>query len=136
MSRLRQIKQPESSLPTITLTPLIDTVLVLLIIFMVTTPSKKIFIREHVKGDKDKTDFKDENYRVALLTIDKSGDIFLNNKSIKKENLIKDINIALEKSPIRTVFVKADPLTKRNLVHDLIDKLRSIDQIRILFVGN
>jgi biopolymer transport protein ExbD len=79
--RLRRFFNTSASgLPTITLTPLIDTVLVLLVIFMVTTPSKTPLPSQAAPSQiaHDEARKAVEHNRYPLVTIGANGALFIN----------------------------------------------------------
>ena len=120
-NRFRRTKRTEPPVLSITLTPLIDTVLVLLIVFMVTTPSKVI-----IKTTADKpaaSDSKNNDYRVAYVTVNK-GRITINGVSKKINECVACLPDALRQSPIKTVFIKAEDAGSNTIVYKLTDAAR------------
>jgi biopolymer transport protein TolR len=102
----------QSSLGEINITPLVDVVLVLLIIFMVTAP----LLAQGVKVDLPKAGAEPlppEAQEPLVLSIDKEGKLYLNvggspNASLDEEIVGARVAAALRRAPERPVLVKAD----------------------------
>ena len=122
MSRLRSKRRKALSVPEVTLTPLIDTALTLLIIFMVTAHMfhNSIMIqlpKGHVKEDREQ---KEE----LVVTLDKAGTMFFGKDKVADTDLIRKIKIKLKKRPDMPVFVQADEGVTYGKVIDLVDLLK------------
>jgi biopolymer transport protein ExbD/biopolymer transport protein TolR len=83
-------KQKESSTPTINITPLVDVVLVVLIIFMIVTPmvTKTFWLNLPPKPDNKEEPPPSDN-KPLVMTVDKAGIIRMNTTVIAK-NEIRD----------------------------------------------
>lgn len=109
-------------MPTITLTPLIDTVLVLLVMFMITGPGKTPVVPDTSK-----------NYQAVVLHIGQTGALSLDGKAVKDAQLTSEAVKRFETLPLKVVRICADPLAPLPLVHKVIDTMRYIDGVRIVF---
>ncbi len=106
----------------INVTPLVDVILVLLIIFMVTAPMLQMGIDINLPQVKAKTiDVAEEK---LILTINKKGDIFINNYrtslpdlTVKLENIFKT---RIEKE----VFMRADKEIPYGYVVEVMSAVR------------
>ena len=110
------------SVPEVTLTPLIDTALTLLIIFMVTAHMfhNSILIqlpKGHVKEDR-------EQREEIVVVVDKKGDSYFDGKKVSDDALIKKVNEKLSKRPSLPVFVKGDKDVEYGKIIDLVDLLK------------
>ena len=127
----RKLRQKQEQLPEISLTPLIDTALTLLIIFMVTTPmlNKENALQvELPKGNvKETSDIQKEE---LIVTVSKKGDISFNNKVIKEKEVVAVLQKALGKKKDKTVFVKADTGSSYGKVIELVDTLKHVGGIK------
>ncbi|MBT3455700.1 biopolymer transporter ExbD [bacterium] len=123
MSRFRRRgKRFTLSMPEVSLTPLIDTALTLLIIFMVTAHMfhNSILIqlpKGHVKEDREA---KEE----LVVALDKQGSLYFEGKPITQTGLIKILKQKLEKQPSKPVFVQGDQGVEYGKVIDLVDMLK------------
>lgn len=119
----RRERAHKLSLPEVSLTPLIDTTLVLLVIFMVATPvihnSLLVEIPEG-KMQESKQSVKD-----ITLYIDKTNSLYINNKKVTMEELLKELAHCVkalgDKCP---VVVKADKQSNWEAVAKLIDGIK------------
>lgn len=112
----------------LSLTPLVDTALTLLIIFMVTTP----IMRHAVQVQLPKSSAQDAKgaQEELIVYVDKDNVLFFNKKSFKNvEVLIKEIqNIIANKTKI-SLFVRADKRACWGTVLELFDSLRTVKGI-------
>lgn len=91
----------------INVTPLVDVVLVLLIIFMVVTPmiakGVPVELPRTVHHDKKPDDGKD-----IIVSVTKEKEVWISANKIKKEDLTRLIEEERRKFPEKTVYVKGD----------------------------
>lgn len=109
MVPLQRKKRRITAQPEITLTPLIDTALTLLIIFMVTTP----MIQNSIKIDLPKGQAQEGGTepQEVVVTIDKKETIYCNNKPVTLETLGHEIQSCIATMPHKEgkrVWVKVD----------------------------
>jgi len=103
----------------INITPLTDVMLVLLVIFMVTTPllvmqSFKIKLPKAVTAEA-------EPGRGITISIAAGGIIYLNNKAVKMEGLFDSIKSELKTASDRTIIIKADKDIPHGVVVKVLD---------------
>ncbi|MBI5047844.1 MAG: biopolymer transporter ExbD [Deltaproteobacteria bacterium] len=104
----------------INITPLTDVMLVLLVIFMVTTPllvmqSFKIKLPKAVSAEA-------EQEKGITLSITTGGAIYLNNKAVKMEGLFDSIQSEIKTASDRTVIIKAD----KDIMHGTVVRVLDI----------
>ncbi len=101
-------------LAEINVTPLVDVMLVLLIIFMVTAP----LMTSGVSVDLPKTDAKPLNSDSQPLTvsIDAQGKIFLQNQQVELPELVAKLQAIAAGDPTRRIFVRGDQAISYGLV--------------------
>jgi biopolymer transport protein ExbD/biopolymer transport protein TolR len=119
----------------INVTPMVDVMLVLLIIFMVITP----MLSKGVTVELVKT-----NHPIAMQAADKSdaivcavtrtGDTFLGTTKTPPEDLPGKVKDLLSGRLDKTVFVKADARSRYERVVEVVDNLRAagVDQLGLL----
>jgi len=124
----------------INVTPMVDVMLVLLIIFMVITPMlTKGAQVEMVKAknpiamhDADKED-------AVLIAITRDNKVFLSpgNKQVSPEDLVSKVRDLLTNRTDKTCYIKADKRSKYERVEDVIDNLRGagVDELGLLTEG-
>ncbi|MFZ5954334.1 MAG: ExbD/TolR family protein [Candidatus Dependentiae bacterium] len=126
MARSRRKKRSAAAIPEITLTPLIDTALTLLIIFMVTSPMLNNSIKIDLPRGKVQEDKATQQELVVF--IDKSKQIFLNGKTVTKPQLLQQLQEKLTGSQ-KPVIVKGDKQVDYGFVFELVDEVKTIPGI-------
>lgn len=118
-------KQPT---PNINLTPLIDVLLVLLIIFMVITPLKPHKLETKLpEKPSPELDTAPPDPGLLFVNIDNAGQVSINREDTTLDKLSDLLNQELNRRPAnqRTVYVRAP----RNLPYEMV--VGVIDQIKI-----
>jgi len=113
-----------SAITEVSLTPLIDTALTLLIIFMVTTP----MINNSLKIDlpKGKVHEAGTSKQEVVVHVDKSEKVFLNGKQYMHSELMKELPKLAATAQDKTVFVKADQQVRYGHVIELVDQIKMV----------
>jgi len=107
----------------LTLTPLIDTALTLLIIFMITAPIMKNAIKVALPDGRAK---EAENDKQELVVhVDSHEKIFLNNESIPLDRLIATLKEKVGPGQ-ETVFVRADKSVSYGKVISIVDQIKVV----------
>lgn len=124
--RSRRKKRAGVTIPEITLTPLIDTALTLLIIFMVTSPMLNSTIKIDLPAGKVQEDKGSQQELVVF--IDKTKQLFLNGQTVSEQQLLKQLQEKLtgDKKP---VIVKGDKQVDYGFVYELVNKVKMIPGI-------
>ncbi|HLG99779.1 MAG TPA: biopolymer transporter ExbD [Bryobacteraceae bacterium] len=121
----------------INVTPMVDVMLVLLIIFMVITPmltkgTSVDLVRTHHDTAMQAADKED----AVLIAVTRNGSIFLSPGNIKmtSDQLPEKVRDLLTNKTDRMVYVKADMRAKYSVVEDVIDNIRAagVDQIGLI----
>lgn len=99
----RKRRRPMSE---INVTPFVDVMLVLLIVFMVTAPLLTVGVP--VDLPKTKASQITDEATPMIITIKKDGDIALQNRVIKPELLIPRLEAVAQSKPDTRVFVRGD----------------------------
>lgn len=127
----RRRRQKEHSFPEVYLTPLIDTALTLLIIFMITTPAIKKENALQVELPRGKvTEVDDGKKQDIIVSLDKQGKIFLDGKGIQEKEVLDRLKKKIGNLKERTVFVKADTGAQYGKVIELVDKIKHVSGVR------
>ncbi len=119
----------------INVTPMVDVMLVLLIIFMVITP----MLQKGVSVNLAKTDNpvkmpeadKEDSMIVAIM---RDGQIYLNSDKVSAETLANTVKDKMANKADKRIFVKADGGAKYGDVVAVVDDVRSagVDQLGLL----
>jgi biopolymer transport protein ExbD len=121
----------------INVTPMVDVMLVLLIIFMVITPMLTKGAAVNLVRARNPIAMKDADKEDAvLIAITRDGGIFLSpgNKRVNIDELAGKVKDLQTNKLDKTVYVKADMRAKYEKVEDVVDTLRSVgvDQLGLL----
>jgi biopolymer transport protein ExbD len=124
MKRLARRRRRDASLE-LNMTPMIDTALTLLVIFMVAAPMMNNAIRidlPHGKVQEAATKTQD-----IIVFVSKDGKLFLNKDAVSSSDTLID-RLKKKVGPARdkTVFVKADQGAHYGTVIELVDKIKSV----------
>lgn len=123
MSRRRRNRDNKVLLPEISLTPLIDTALTLLVIFMVSTPMLQNAI--DIDLPKSISNNKNESKKDDLIVyINAEEKFYLGDKELSEKNVIELLSKKTRKDDPQTVFVRADRAVKHGTVCEFVDKLK------------
>ena len=126
MKRFNRRRQRDYQLPEITLTPLIDTALTLLIIFMVAVPVMQSNIKVQLpQGQKKEAESRKDD---IVITINNEGKLFVNDRAVTKETIVSEIKKLMQRED-QVVFIRADETNKWGSVNELIQHIKSIGGI-------
>ena len=121
----------------INVTPMVDVMLVLLIIFMVITPMltkgqtvEKVVTKNAIAmQNADKED-------AILISVTRNGEVFLSpgNRRTPVDELPPRVQDLLTNRIDKTVYIKSDARAKYQVVEDVVDNLRAagVDQLGLL----
>jgi biopolymer transport protein ExbD len=124
----------------INVTPMVDVMLVLLIIFMVITPMlTKGAAVEMVKAKNPIAMQAADKEDAILIAITRDSKVFMSpgNKQVNSEDLPDKVRDLLTNRTDKTVYIKADKRAKYEKVEDVIDNLRAagVDELGLLTEG-
>ena len=109
----------------INVTPMADIMLVLLIIFMITTPllQEGVFVnkaRARNAQEAPEVEGKDS----TTVTITRSEEIWVNSEQVAPENVVDELAERVALAPEKPLFVKSDVGAPYGLVVDIVNKAR------------
>jgi len=120
---------------TINVTPMVDVMLVLLIIFMVITPMLQNKVQIDMARVDNTTNMPDADKEDAIVVaITRSGDVFLGQNHVSVDELGGMVRDKLSITPSKTIFVRADARAQYRAVEDAIDAVRlaGVDDVGLL----
>jgi biopolymer transport protein ExbD/biopolymer transport protein TolR len=128
-------KRPSGTISAINVTPMVDVMLVLLIIFMVITPmlSKGVSVdmvrtrNPIAMDDADKED-------AVVVAVTRDGRVFLGRGQTSPDELGRMVGDIIENKLDKTVYIKSDSRARYERVVDVVNILRTegVDQLGLL----
>ena len=119
----------------INVTPMVDVMLVLLIIFMVITPMLQKGVSVDLAKVNNPAQMPDADKEDALVVaIMRDGNIFFGNDRIQPDQLTSKVKDRLANRSDKRVFIRADARAKYGSVVEVVDNVRSagVDQLGLL----
>jgi biopolymer transport protein ExbD len=132
-----ELKKAPPPVSDINVTPMVDVMLVVLIIFMVITPmlnkGANINLAKArnpiVMADADKED-------AVTVAVTRDGQVFLSPglQHVNVEDLAPKVKDLLADRPVKIVYIRADARSKYEKVEDVVDNLRAggVDDVGLL----
>jgi len=132
MSLGRKLKGLSSD---INVTPMVDVMLVLLIIFMVITPMLQKGVSVDMAKSINPRNMPDADKEDAVLVaVTRDGRIYLGSDQVALDNLTKEVRDKIQNRVDKTVYIKSDARAKFDQVVKAVDEIRSagVDQLGLL----
>jgi biopolymer transport protein ExbD/biopolymer transport protein TolR len=121
---VRDVSKNVSS--NINVTPMVDVMLVLLIIFMVITPMLQNKVQVTMAQVDNPTNMPDADKEDAIVVaITRDGGVFLGQNKTSVSELGLQVRDKLADKPSQTVYVRADARAQYRAVEDAIDAVRT-----------
>ena len=102
-----RLGEPAKLQAAINITPLVDVVLVLLIIFMVIAPQMRKGPEVKVPDTAKPTEQGDERGRI-LVSVDETGKVWINNDAVAAENFGEALRTAVGAEPNPKIVIRGD----------------------------
>ena len=119
----------QTALAEINVTPLVDVMLVLLIIFMVTAPIIQTGIQVNLPKTRE-AQSKEATPDAVILSIDKEGSVYLSGKNERQAVNINDLpqllKERLDRSKDRRVYLRGDGDTPYRVIAYVIDQAKRV----------
>jgi biopolymer transport protein ExbD/biopolymer transport protein TolR len=120
------VRRPERAKPDINVTPLVDVVLVLLIIFMVIVPQMEAGASVSLPGVANPDPKVDAKAAPIYVSVTKSGALFLDKVPMTREKLMATLGEVRAVNPGRRVIVKGDKEAKYGLVRAIFHDCQAL----------
>ncbi|HEY5163966.1 MAG TPA: ExbD/TolR family protein [Terriglobales bacterium] len=120
---------------TINVTPMVDVMLVLLIIFMVITPMLQKGVSVDLAKTNNPSQMPDAEKEDALLiAVTRDGKVYFISDQIAPDQLTNKIKDKLASRTDKRVYVRADARAKYGVVAEVVDNVRAagVDQLGLL----
>ncbi len=128
-------KEDGAPMAEINVTPLVDVMLVLLIIFMITTPlmnhKVKVQLPEAVVHQKE-----DKKQQVPPITISvtEAGELFLNDEPATRQAIESRLSVEAQKTPQPPVQIRGDKTTPYRLINEVVKIAQAQGMAKVGFV--
>jgi biopolymer transport protein ExbD len=122
----------------INMTPMIDVLLVLIIIFMVIIPSKSVGLKTLVPEDSTQATRPEQpEFRDIVITVHRDGGVDLNREALDIPRLRERLmRLFIERGAVNVVFVRGDGDVEFANVAEVIDATRGSGVNRIALMPN
>lgn len=116
----------------INVTPLVDVMLVLLIIFMITAPMMTQGLNVDLPEMTSKALRQEE--KPVVVSIDKAGEISINNVALARALMVQELKKSYEANKEQTIYLKADKNVPYGNVVSVMDDIKSVgfDKIGVM----
>ena len=116
----------------INVTPFVDVMLVLLIVFMVTAPLLTVGIKVDLPKVKATalTDIKDP----IEITVNLEGDIYIGESKVEVENLIPRLNSITEQNNEARIYVRGDRVVAYGRIMEIMAIINSAGYIKVALI--
>jgi biopolymer transport protein ExbD len=130
MSLKKTSRSHHSSLSELNITPLLDLVFVLLVIFIITTPQMMNNLEMNLPSSKPPPP-QTEKPKINRIVVDATGQIFLNDQVVTAAGLKDDLQQLKSEDPDLKVVVKgADEVDYQHMV-GVLDVLQQLDITKV-----
>lgn len=131
--RLNEDLDNNGEMHEINVTPFIDVMLVLLIIFMVAAPLATVDVRVNLPASTSAPQPRPE--KPVYLSIKEDKQIFIGNDAVTKETLVNALTAQTEGKKDTTIFFQADKSVDYATLMEVMDQLREAGYLKIGLMG-
>ncbi|MEW6351345.1 MAG: biopolymer transporter ExbD [Thermodesulfobacteriota bacterium] len=130
-------RHSRSAMAEINVTPLVDVMLVLLIIFMVTAP----MMQEGVKVEPPETEpgspiEKEQTPNDIIISVDNKGSVYLSDKEIPEKDLMEQVTARVKGNLRQDVYLRADKSVPYGIVVRVMASLRKAGIHNLVLITN
>ena len=131
--RLNEESDDSGELHEINVTPFIDVMLVLLIIFMVAAPLATVDIKVNLPASTAKPQPRPE--KPVFLTVKADNQLLVGEQEVTKETLAQMLDQTTESNKETTIFFQADKTVDYETLMGIMDALRKAGYLKVGLVG-
>ncbi|WP_413494364.1 TonB system transport protein ExbD [Morganella psychrotolerans] len=131
--RLNEDLDDSGELHEINVTPFIDVMLVLLIIFMVAAPLATVDIKVNLPASTAKPQPRPE--KPVFLTVKADSQLLVGEQEVTKETLAQILDQTTESNKETTIFFQADKTVDYETLMGIMDALRKAGYLKVGLVG-
>ena len=125
-------KQRYTQMSEINVTPFVDVMLVLLIVFMVTAPLLTVGIKVDLPKVKATalTDIKDP----IEITVKLDGEVYIGESKVEVENLIPRLNAITEQNTETRIYIRGDRVVAYGRIMEIMSIINSAGYIKVALI--
>ncbi|PKH25363.1 TonB system transport protein ExbD [Enterobacterales bacterium CwR94] len=131
--RLNDDLDTDGEMHEINVTPFIDVMLVLLIIFMVAAPLATVDVRVNLPASTSSPQPRPD--KPVYLSIKADKQLFIGNAAVTTETLVNTLNTQTEGKKDTTIFFQADKSVDYETLMSVMDQLRQAGYLKIGLMG-
>ncbi|EKQ1114059.1 TonB system transport protein ExbD [Morganella morganii] len=131
--RLNEESDDSGELHEINVTPFIDVMLVLLIIFMVAAPLATVDIKVNLPASTAKPQPRPE--KPVFLTVKADNQLLVGEQEVTKETLAQILDQTTKSNKETTIFFQADKTVDYETLMGIMDALRKAGYLKVGLVG-
>lgn len=128
-------KEEGAPMAEINVTPLVDVMLVLLIIFMITTPlmNHKVKVQLPVAVVEQKEEKKPQLPPVTI-SVTEAGELFLNDEPATRQAIESRLSVEAQKTPQPPVQIRGDKTTPYRMINEVVKIAQAQGMAKVGFV--
>ena len=125
-------KKSKEPISEINVTPFVDVMLVLLIVFMVTAPLLTVGIKVDLPKVKATalTDIKDP----IEITVKLDGEVYIGESKVEVENLIPRLNAITEQNTEARIYIRGDRVVAYGRIMEIMSIINSAGYIKVALI--
>ncbi len=125
-------KERYTQMSEINVTPFVDVMLVLLIVFMVTAPLLTVGIKVDLPKVKATalTDIKDP----IEITVKLDGEVYIGESKVEVENLIPRLNAITEQNTEARIYIRGDRVVAYGRIMEIMSIINSAGYIKVALI--
>jgi TonB system transport protein ExbD, group 1 len=131
--RLNENLDDNGEMHEINVTPFIDVMLVLLIIFMVAAPLATVDVKVNLPASSSQPQPRPD--KPVYLTVKADNTMFLGNDPVTDDSMVNAINAQTEGNKDTTIFFRADKTVNYETMMKVMDTLHQAGYLKIGLVG-
>lgn len=131
--RLNENLEDNGEMHEINVTPFIDVMLVLLIIFMVAAPLATVDVKVNLPASTSQPQPRPE--KPIYLSVKADNTMFIGNEPVTDETMVTQLNAVTEGKKDTTVFFRADKTVDYETIMKVMDTLHRAGYLKIGLVG-
>ena len=128
-------KEDGAPMAEINVTPLVDVMLVLLIIFMITTPLMNHKVKVQLpEAEVQKKEEKKQQVPPITISVTEAGELFLNDEPTTRQAIESRLSVEAQKTPQPPVQIRGDKTTPYRLINEVVKIAQAQGMAKVGFV--